>query len=206
MTNPTEFPLELSLTSENAQRVRCSVVHRVTFYGTCGLFAQAAIKGGSIKGNVDDKCHRAWKLGTCPAMKMRQEEMTAGKSIYFKHVEEIYAPLKADGDVFDAEGYAVPRSDDPSYQRGWHCLEKAARLAQQAGIRAVNERRLSKVVSDAPVTPTPEAALDLSKIAGASMADVISAAMKPSKPATPASSGSGSLLELAQRMSAQGKL
>lgn len=213
--------IDKSLTMPNAQRVRCQYVKRETFYSTCGLFARAVLSGGSVSGDIHPNCKKALNARTCPAMAMRQEEVKADKPLYFVELDQAPAFERAvEGDIFDKDGYAIPQSNDPSYQRGWHCLEKEAVQSLQAGIRAANARTIKRRATGGLVEPgsyvvgdgAPEehvpipAPIDVTKIMDVSMASVVNVAIQNSQPATPVPSGSGSLLELAQRMKQQGAL
>ena len=67
----------------NAYSSRCGVVEQVMNYAAC-QWRQGVLGQSDIRTPADwSACAQARSFGTCPALRMREEEVLAGKAIYF---------------------------------------------------------------------------------------------------------------------------
>lgn len=107
----TNHPPEASRSGVNQYYHHCKAVKVSRHYGVCLFTIEAYERGQELK---ETACVKALTKGTCPAMKMRQEELKAGKALYYiPHVQK---------DVEDVKVNA-PRTrhideQHPSYLRG----------------------------------------------------------------------------------------
>lgn len=103
--------LDKSIGGNNRHTFWCESHQQMRFYGTC-LNLKDAYENGRIKPDTSHPqgdCATAMCKGNCVAIKMREEEIAAGKSLYFKE-----AQIRTERIVRETEG------NDESYLRGWN--------------------------------------------------------------------------------------
>lgn len=116
------LPPDASRSGVNTVYVPCAIRNARQHYGVCLNI---------IKANNEDRlsesckdCARAILHGNCPSDKMRQEELKAGKALYFVPRVERVAKTSNDDGVTTAVN--VDRSSE-SYQRGWNAVGKKSK-------------------------------------------------------------------------------
>jgi len=122
--------LDKSMGNQNRHSFWCDDLQQRRMYGGC-LYLVDAYKAKRITAtDSSQNCAIAMSRGQCNALKMRDEEIAAGKSIYF--IEAQAKPERV-GSVADMTG-------DESYQRGWNQVGKS-----MGEIQPVVKRRLIPV-------------------------------------------------------------
>lgn len=100
--------LDKSIGGKNRYTFWCPAMEQRRFYGSC-LCLKASYEAGRIR--PDDPfcdCARAMESGNCVALRMREEEMAAGRALYYQDPDSRPGPTLKEGE----ENIA-------SYRRGW---------------------------------------------------------------------------------------
>jgi hypothetical protein len=114
---------------ENRHSFWCDEHQQRRFYRTCLCLKDAYDAGRLNPDEAGQDCAQAMSRGNCNAYKMREEELTASKSIYFTDVI-----------VIEASSKDVDKGSD-SYQRGW--AQVGASLGRGDKIAKNVERRIT---------------------------------------------------------------
>lgn len=95
-----------SIGAENRHTFWCDDQEQRRFYRTCMCLKDAYDAGRLKPEDADQKsCANSMQRGTCNAYKMREEELVAGKSLYFTEATvRVIGALKKEVDK-DSEGY-----------------------------------------------------------------------------------------------------
>ena len=108
MTN-TANGINKSTSVENRETLWCDPHQQRRFYRSC-LCLRDAYDAGRIRAeDANQDCSQAMKRGNCNAYKMRDEEIAAGKSLYF---------TDASPRTLSVANKEVDRGSE-GYQRGW---------------------------------------------------------------------------------------
>jgi len=110
MTEKT-YPVTASEGGDNTAFVRCRIYNASRHYAVCLRIINRKESGDALNWEVD--CNRAIACGECPAVPMRDEELQAGRALY-------YTPR-------DTSHLGKTTIFDKSYQRGWGSLDKIKR-------------------------------------------------------------------------------
>lgn len=109
-----EHPPEMSAAGRNAYYHSCGLTEQQRHFAACRHTIMAVERGDENILN-DEICVKAIKHGNCPAQKMHQQELDAGKALYFE--ERIRPePIYAEG---EESSYKANKNSD-SYKRGWN--------------------------------------------------------------------------------------
>lgn len=106
MENLQEIPVELSATSDNAHYHWCKGYQQKRSYYSC-LHLVSAIESGRLDELNDDRtsCAYHYKVGACSAAKMKDEEKSAGRALYFEPKRKVeIKQVQAD---MSSESYAL---------------------------------------------------------------------------------------------------
>lgn len=112
MSEEITYPVESSLRGDNTEYVKCEFRARQQNYAICLNTLKAFNEGRRKEGDV---CCSEIKKKICPALKMREEELAAGHTLYYTpRVKVEVAPVVA-------RTYETPQSvkRTDSYQRGY---------------------------------------------------------------------------------------
>ncbi len=108
----TKLPPQASRAGKNRYYHQCDAVGSSRHYGICLFTIEAYERGQEL---METPCVEAMKSGTCPAMKMRDEERAAGEALYFKEPD----PEKAVSPAAAKQERNAVSKNHPSYQRGY---------------------------------------------------------------------------------------
>ncbi|MGZ8953108.1 MAG: hypothetical protein ACXW0Q_00320 [Methylovulum sp.] len=125
--------LDQSIGNNNRYTMWCDPLQQRRFYGGC-LYLVNAYEAGRI--TADDRycdCAQAMSKGNCNAIRMRQDEIAAGKSLYFQEAQ-IRPERLSSGNVENNE----------SYQRGWDQVGRA--LGEDIPINVVRRPTVNKAM------------------------------------------------------------
>ena len=109
----TTYPIDSSLGGDNTCYVACEFRARQQNYAICLNVIKAY---DEKRRKADDICCSEIKKKICPALKMREEEISAGHTLYYiprKKAEAIAKPVEQ---IFITPEH-IKRTD--GYQRGW---------------------------------------------------------------------------------------
>jgi len=106
------YPIDKSMGGKNAYAFWCEIHEQRRNYGVC-LWLKDAYDAGRLdpEDPLRNDCAIAIKRGTCKALEMREEELTAGHALYYMPKREV-----------NPESIYKPGGDhnDINYQRGWN--------------------------------------------------------------------------------------
>ncbi|MCG5512880.1 hypothetical protein [Ectothiorhodospira shaposhnikovii] len=117
MVNETQenaVSVDQSVGNGNVHIHWCDALNQRRFYGSCLVTLEAWKKGEvstDAEKDVRCDCAGAMNRNNCSAMKLRQEELTAGKAIYFKPLKRL--------EGMPALSMTVDRTS-PGFIRGWN--------------------------------------------------------------------------------------
>lgn len=121
----------------------CNVNCKQTLYSICLHTIDYVNRGGTTN---FDRCEQAIKTNHCPAQAMREQELNAGKALYFSEWVVTQPEPEAPAPI---ELPKIDKSSD-AYQRGWNAVP-AARGITSAPIAP--RKSLSNPPLDKPVKP-----------------------------------------------------
>lgn len=133
-----------SLQRINLHMMPCDVIgHEKVIYSACARPIEKMNRGDEEHG-LSDKCANAVSCGSCPAAKMRAEEVKKGEAIYYV-IPGVNDPL----DEFRAKhlkSMGMRSSDIPSYQRGFNrdLKNKTKSIAKPVASKAATVATKSK--------------------------------------------------------------
>ena len=133
----------------------CDEYQQRRFYRTCMCLKDAYDAGRLNPDEAGQECAQSMRRGNCNAYKMREEELAAGKSLYF-----------TDAVIIEASNSNVDKGSE-GYQRGW--AQVGASLGKGDKIAKNVERRFA---------PSPKTSVEkddgMFNTGGVDMASVIS--------------------------------
>lgn len=142
MSEAIIYPLESSLLGNNTIYRHCEHIDGMKNYAIC-LNTIKAFNEGRRK--PDDLCSKEIKNKTCPALKMRQEEIEAGHALYY--VPRVQVEVKPVEEKFYATPERIKCTD--SYRRGY--ASAGAVLGKNDASRTSTPRqKVAPIVKSAP--------------------------------------------------------
>jgi hypothetical protein len=111
-------PPQASRAGKNRYYITCDKVGHSRHYGICLFTLEAFERGQKL---TEEPCVKAMIDGTCPALKMRQEELDAGHAIYYIEPDPKLAidPKDAQRER-NAVSHSTVNRNSPSYLRGFN--------------------------------------------------------------------------------------
>lgn len=117
--------LDKSKGGSNKYFMWCDEMEQKRAYGSC-LCVKDAYEAGRLPAeDAGNSCSQAMARGNCVAVTMRNEEIAAGKSLYFTEGRPKLERLGSTGDM----------SGDENYQRGWMQVGRALGKDEQPLLR-----------------------------------------------------------------------
>jgi hypothetical protein len=113
---PEVYPIEMSGHGSNTHYIHCTQVGWAQNYAVCQHIIKTT-KAGVI-GKSMPECQRAICQGNCPAIKMLEEEKSAGHAIYYKPRERHWE----DPSQKESENKSGVNYNSDSYKRGRYGL------------------------------------------------------------------------------------
>lgn len=153
------YPIEKSLGGDNTTYVACEYRDRQQNYAICLNVIKAY---DEKRRKSDDVCCSEIKKMICPALKMRQEELLAGHTLYYTPRKKVEVVAKAVEGVFVTPDH-IKRTE--SYQRGWN---HAGSVINNKADSTITSKRSVKALEPKPVVKKVESVID------GSMASVVS--------------------------------
>lgn len=149
------LPAEASKSGRNAFYHSCPLLNRRASYAVC-LHTIDAAKDGRLPESCECGPHIGRKL--CDALKMREQEEAAGRSLFFQErvfpsVTEERAIKKLNPDA-NIEILGPTRPDDRSYMRGWEMVggSKPATSAKKSVVKELNRPASDRLFGSKSVT------------------------------------------------------
>jgi hypothetical protein len=128
-----KLDVSLSVGGKNRFALWCKEHDQRRFYGSC-LCLVDSYKSGRLDGNNPvNTCAVAMQHGRCPAMGMREEELTKGEAIYYTPPVQISA----------YEGSNVDKTSE-SYIRGWNQVGTSVGRTDE-NVATVKKKEMTKV-------------------------------------------------------------
>ena len=144
--------LSKSVGGQNRYILWCNAHQQKRMYGVC-LFLKDAFDNERLKpdaGHPQGDCATAMLKGNCVAIKMREEELAACKSLYFTEAQIRTERIVRQGDIEDNE----------SFQRGWNQVGRS--LGKEAPVQ-VKSKSVAKRI-DAQTKPKEEGFLSIKTV------------------------------------------
>lgn len=134
------YPVDASVGGKNAFYHWCNEMEQSRNYGVCAHLLNA-FKEGRLKAEVEERgdCAYAMARGRCPAIAMREQELEAGKALYYKPRTNYKEPVQS-ASLKDTEGY----------QRGWDRVGISLRSSSQESPLAKPIRTVERVKKETP--------------------------------------------------------
>lgn len=168
------YPVEASMSGKNAYYHFCHIRSAKQNYAVC-LHILNATEEQRVKRDDFVDCQRACLRGDCEAKRMREEEIAAGRALYYTPREIRYAVDRPRVENKDPLAMKGPHNmSNPSYARGWHAVgqrlagEKPTKqpskspaptpIKKKPGYVQENFAELVNVIATDKPKPTPEPA------------------------------------------------
>lgn len=181
-----KLPLDAALKVTNVHLLLCPPRSLGVFYGNCLGLHDAWNNGAELKGDAGH-CSSAFKCGTCPAQKLRRQEIEAGETLYY---------TEGTGVISAPPGFRMPKQATPGYARGWMAPERAGIVRESSYTpKPHNAPRARPAPAIAPSKTTDDAP----SFVAHGVESLVTVMAKDAVAASKSTKGD-SLMELARRM------
>ena len=113
------YPVDASMSGKNTFYLYCDQRGCKQNYGVCRFFIEKK-KSGKLPANSFSDCSAAYDKNLCPAKVLHQEEIDAGRALYYAPRAE---PVKIVTDKVVVEKKTSIDRNSASYKRGWSRLD-----------------------------------------------------------------------------------
>lgn len=192
------LPPDASRSGQNATYVPCDIRNARQNYGVC-LHIIKAFEEDRLSESCTD-CARAINRNECASMKMRKEELKAGRALYFK---QRVVPVKVVSDNSEnmAESKVKVDKTSPSYIRGWNAAGQKAKTPPSSSVKRSRPAPVKTVPGTASKPKAKEKQSEMADLINQMVAEEsVKAPVGPEKTVSAAESRRMKAREMARRM------